>query len=160
MTPKEGWLTLDDKGVQMPWYTRSCLEWLDGLDLVGKRVFEYGMGYSSLWYKYKGAIVNGVDSNAEWAKLGGGLYTEDKHFYLNCICGFYDIVVIDGLFRDDCFTIAKSHVNKGGFVIIDNYKQPSVEPDWPLTELELTHLDVTLYKQDGHYDWQTAVIQL
>lgn len=161
MTEIEGWQTLDDNGVKMPWYTRSCLAWLDKLDLKDKRVWEYGCGYSSLWFRSRGAIVGGVDSNKDWAKLSDAYYTEVKIDYLQCNLrgGKFDIVVIDGDFRDECTQYALNRTKKGGHIIIDNWKQASADlAEWPITEKLIEGMDITIYKEPAHEDWSTLVI--
>lgn len=160
----EGWQTVDDEsGLNMPWYTRPCLEWLQTIDLKGKKVFEYGVGNSTTWYKSKGAICDGVDSNAYWAGLAGALFFQDKKRYLDAI-NFqpynYDIIVIDGLYRDYCLKFALDKIVKGGYIICDNYKQSEVEPDWPLTEQMIKDFDYVIYKEPKHYDWSTLVIHV
>lgn len=159
MIPIDNWRTLDNYGNVMPWYTRPCLAWLIDLDLRFKRVFEYGGGVSTNWYRLRGAIVSGVDSNPDWAN---GLRVEsDKYKYLGAIGNErYDLIIIDGDFRDDCAYSAIEHLNPGAFLIADNFEQPSADlPDWPKTRELTKHLPLTLYKEPTHPDWQTAVWQ-
>jgi hypothetical protein len=151
-----------ETGMFYPWYTKPCLEWLLTLDLKGKKVFEYGCGDSTFWYRSKGAEVKGVDNNLSWAtecdvtyECGGDLAFpviilehKDK----------FDIVVIDGISRDRCTEYALSKLKPGGYLIIDNYKQPSVQEHWPRTEKLIEGMPITIYKEPDHYDWQTAVI--
>lgn len=179
MTEIEGWQTLDDKGVKMPWYTRPCLEWLDKLDLKGKVIFEYGCGASSVWFNYRGANVVGVDRSCEWTFLDTQLVTTDKQKYLTFIdmigqvlCGYdppflsgdfinADIVVIDGDFRDECIQYALNRTKKGGYIIIDNWKQATADlPEWPITEKLIEGMDITIYKEPTHQDWKTLVIHV
>lgn len=166
MVEIEGWQTIDERSVKMPWYTRPCLEWLDKIDLTGKKVFEWGVGYSTKWYESRGAIVWGVDSSEQWATFAGATHEEDKAKYINeindpCLISIkFDIICIDGLYRDECTEHALNRIMKGGFIIIDNYKQPSVEPYWPITEKLIADMDTTLYKEPKHYDWQTLVIHV
>lgn len=167
MVEIEGWQTLDDNGIQMPWYTRPCLKWLKTLDLKGKKIFEYGVGHSTKWYKYRGALTCGVDSNKEWADLAGCDYINcdsdgGQSAYITSIeqHGDFEIICIDGIFRDECTELALRHIKRGGFIIIDNYKQPSVQEHWPITEVLITGMNTVLYKEPKHYDWQTLVIHL
>lgn len=154
----------------LPWYTSPCLEWLMKLDLVGKKVFEYGTGDSTKWYSSQGADVYGVDSEAKWlpecADLDalGFRITDDEKLYIsyNPIMGdaAFDIVAIDGLYRDKCTKYALHRLRPGGYLIIDNYKQPSVQMDWPETDKLIEGMEQTLYKEPGHYDgWQTLVVR-
>jgi hypothetical protein len=126
--PIEDWLTKDDEGMQMPWYTRPCLEVLDKMDFIGKNVFEYGCGHSTLWYRKRGANVFGVDSNPEWAKFAGVDLETQEDDYVMSIYGMdyplFDIVCIDGIYRDRCTEYALDYLAPGGILIIDNYDQP------------------------------------
>lgn len=163
--PELGWVYFDSNGVRMPWYTLPCLEWLDGLDLKDKFVFEYGVGYSTSWFESRGAICYAVESNKEWYDecLSGVtiMFETQMNKYtksiLDILCKF-DIIVIDGVFRDDCTEYALKRLNKGGYLIVDNFEQPSVQADWPKTRELTKDLPLTLYKQPDHPSgWQTAV---
>lgn len=166
MVEIENWLTIDEYGIQFPWYTRPCLEWLNTIDLKKKRIFEYGVGYSTKWYESRGAIVWGVDSSKQWADFAGAHHTENETEYIQeinnqCLLNIkFDIICIDGLYRDECTEHALKRIRKGGFIILDNYKQPSVQEHWPITETLIAGMNTTLYKEPLHYDWATLVIHL
>lgn len=162
----EGYRKRDpETGLIFPWYTWPCLEWLKGLDLKGKTIFEYGLGDSTLWFTVKGAISCGVDHNLGYVPPRKGnhyMVALSKEFYVKVINRYvekFDIVVIDGIHRDECTQPALSKLNDGGYLIIDNYHQPSVEPNiWTQTDKLIEGMPITIYKQPGHDDWQTAVI--
>ena len=155
------WRTTDDTGAEMPWYTRPVCAWLDTLDFKGKNVWEYGGGVSTKWYRSKGAIVDGVDSDAHWAEFAELRYTHDSKEYLESIHAFgdFDFICIDGLWRDECIHHALDHLKEGGHIIIDNWKD-EVEPDWPETEGIIEHfiLNLKVYRQLDHPTWATAII--
>lgn len=162
----EGGRRIDDNGFVMPWYTSPCLEWLQTLDLSGKNIFEFGVGDSTLWYRSKGAKTSGVDSNEYWVHKVCAWHGDDKEHYLRSIVVLadeykclFDIVVIDGDYRDECTEHALKHLKHGGYLIIDNWMQPSVEMNWSKTEKLIEGMPITVYKEPEHYDWQTAVIQ-
>lgn len=160
MTRLEGGRFQDENGMILPWYTSPCLEWLLTLDLKSKRIFEYGVGDSTLYYKYRGAEVYGVDNSYIWADIGNSQFITNEVNYPLAIYGHgdFDIVVIDGICRDDCTSHALINLKQGGYLIIDNYHQPSVETNWPLTDVLIEGMPITIYKESNHYDWQTAVI--
>lgn len=163
--PIENWRTYDDNGVMMPWYTRPCLEWLDKLPLHEMSVFEYGCGASSLWYFSRYAEYFGVDTNPEWCFL------ENRHYEYQTYAGekkkyidapgylHYDLIIIDGDFRDDCTEHALRHLKKGGYLICDNFEQPSADlVHWPKTRELTKNLEVVgFFKEPTHEDWVTAV---
>lgn len=158
----EGGRKRDPKtGLIFPWYTWPCLEWLDGLDLSGKLIYEFGVGDSTQWYRKRGAKVTGVDSDYMWASVAQVSYLINQDEYTGSMVfgRMYDIVCVDGDYRDNCTEPALRHLKSGGYLIIDNYHQPSVEPnDWHLTDKLIEGMPITIYKQPNHPDWQTAVI--
>lgn len=163
----EGGRRIDpDNGLIMPWYTSPCLEWMLTLDLKGKRVFEYGVGDSTLWFRQKGCFCLGVDLSYDWAAKVGAISTSSQIGYINTLSkivtsskDFFDIIVIDGDYRDNCTGNALMFLNYGGYLIIDNYKQKSADLEhWPLTEKLIEGMPITIYKEPDHEDWQTAVI--
>lgn len=159
--PELGWVYFDSKGVRMPWYTLPCLEWMDKLDFKLLDVFEYGLGHSTEWFLSRGAGCCGVESSIDWARQGFKLF-QDKEAYTKSILSEkldFDIIVIDGIHRDDCTEFALQKLKKGGYLICDNFEQPSVQAEWPKTRELTKNLPLTLYKQPDHYDWQTAVWQ-
>lgn len=154
-----------ETGMFYPWYTKPCLEWLVTLNLKRRRIFEYGCGDSTKWYRSHGAIVHGVESNLTWADIAKVKHEAYYPAYVESICpyvmrdGFFDIVVIDGIWRDDCTEFALTGLKPGGYLIIDNWMQPSVEPnDWSQTQKLIEGMPIMIYKETEHYDWQTAVI--
>lgn len=159
----EHWRTLDDNGITMPWYTRPCLEWLDTIDLTGKKVFEFGCGDSTKWYKSRGAITYGVDHLSMWLpKAHGYTLADNTADYIRGIDWKteYDFIIIDGLYRDDCTEDALKHLKGGGYLICDNFEQASADlANWPKTRELTKNLKGTFYKEPNHPDWVTAVWQ-
>jgi hypothetical protein len=162
---QDEWRYFDETlNMPYPWYTKQCLEWLMTINMKAKVIYEYGAGDSTKWYRAKGAHVNGVDSSDEWAKKSGPECSfktaKNEHAYTTSIQfqSMYDIVVIDGDYRDACTQHALKALKRGGYLIIDNYKQPSVQADWPLTEKLIEGMDVKYFKEPGHDDWQTIVV--
>lgn len=167
----ENGLTLDDYGIQMPWYTRPALAVIDKWDLRGKLIFEFGVGYSSLWYSSRGACTFGVDSNNKWTELAQSGWVANDHDRYVCSIDIaatasilvdgqlFDIVVIDGDYRDDCTVYALKNLKPGGKLILDNWLQKTVEPEWPKTQKIIEGMPIELYYEPGHWDnWCTAIV--
>lgn len=159
ITEAEYWRTLDSNGQVMPWYSRDVCAWLDTIDFKGKRVFEYGGGQSTIWYRGQGADVSGVDSDPQWAEMSGLKYVTDLIGYTGSIDGEFNFICIDGIYRDECFVFALNHLKEGGFIIIDNWKD-EVCPDWPETDRLIAELNLIVksYRQAGHPTYATAII--
>lgn len=155
-------------GMNAPWYTSTCLEWLNTIDLKGRRIFEYGVGESTLWYRAKGADVMGVDNSEPYAKAFGVHYHQFCGDYARASYRFidkgtrrtqYDIIIIDGICRDQCTEYALKALRPKGFLIIDNYKQKTADLEhWPLTEKLIEGMDVKYFKEPGHEDWLSIVV--
>lgn len=163
LEPSNGWICIDDNGLIMPWLVSPVLDILNGMDLKDKKIFEYGCGNSTLWFRSQGAEVYGVDSNMEWANKCHIPYENKRYFYLRRILKNepFDIVVIDGEFRDNCTDFALWNTKKGGMIIIDNWMQPSVPPnEWfrTLDLLATKGLRYEVHSQEGHPDWKTMII--
>jgi len=133
------------------WYTESCLEDLIKRDWNNKTIYEYGAGYSTLWWRALGAKVSGVDYNNDFIHTGIKLQTVPD-LYPYDIQGYYDCIVIDGIVRDWCFIEAKKHLNKDGIIVIDNYAQEEF-PTYDVKEF-----NSMIFKQPGHKDWATAIL--
>ena len=166
LEPSNGWIAVDAQGWRYPWFTSGALEVLDAMDLQGKKLFEWGVGYSTYWFRSRGMKTWGVDSSEKWAKDVITHFEPNKEEYINYpkkYCNFgMDIVVIDGEYRDECAPVAFEIVKKGGIILIDNFFQPSVPPnEWfrTLDLLAVKKAPHTLYPQTGHPDWKSLIIQ-
>jgi predicted O-methyltransferase YrrM len=95
----------------------------------GADVFEYGTGFSTVWWKNHGANLYGVEHNKNWyEKINGqqlGYITLENNVdnypdSINIFDKQFDVVVIDGLVRYECVEPAVSNLKPGGIVIFDN----------------------------------------
>lgn len=118
-------------GLPLPWYTYPAIEYLNQLDASGLDIFEYGSGNSSLYWAHKGANVWCVEHSPEWyesmrtksAQLCGISLRHDAETYASSIAEdgrTYDIVVIDGAWRNECAAAAPAQLRKDGLIILDN----------------------------------------
>ena len=162
MKPIEDYRTLDDNGIMMPWYVRPLLEILETWDFNAKNIFEFGCGDSTFWYRSRGAMTSGAESNPEWAAKVGYDVIQDRTSYLeriNTLMG-YDIVIIDGDYRDDCIEYAFYYLKSTGIIILDNWLQPEVCEEWPKTEkfIKSMKLNLKVFSEPEHPSWKTAVV--
>lgn len=158
-----GWRYLDTQNnLTMPWYTIGCLEWLITLNLSELSVFEYGCGLSSLWWKKNCKRWYGVDIDPKWGN--DALITTDKKIYTEASNkDTYDIIVIDGSFRDDCTEHALNSINNDGYIICDNWDQATTNTDgdyWIKTKKILNKYNQIVYKEPLHIDWKTTVFEI
>lgn len=150
----------DTLGLIFPYYTWTFLDVLKTWDVSTWDVFEYGVGYSTLWWKRKAKSVDGVDNQLEWATKFNSLHTTDKETYIQSPSKMYDCIIIDGEpvgWRDECTKHALQHLKPNGILIIDNYHQHSCDcGNWPQTDELLKNYKSFVYSQIGHPDWKTV----
>lgn len=116
----------------IPWYTYPAIEYLSQFDYTGKKVFEFGVGYSSLFWAKRALTVTSVEDNAEWYQKWLNNFTEhnltlklrdEGEAYYNAIYEDnikYDVIIIDGKCRAECAKTAVQALNTGGVVILDD----------------------------------------
>lgn len=166
--PFHAWRYMCEKsGLTYPWYTESCLQWLKTIDVSKWKIFEYGAGISTFWWKFNAKEVHSVDSNHDWAANVGAMYTQEPERYVSAIDAVgnnnsFDIIIIDGTWRDDCTAWAVAKIKEGGYIIADNYHQESACPlsEWVKTDELMKDFPVVIFHQQGHPDWKTAVWQI
>jgi hypothetical protein len=137
----------DRENNYVPWFTYPAIEALKNWDLSKKRVFEYGSGYSTLFWASRTKAVVSVEHNRGWYEKIAALApanarlilapideNEDYHptpelrqqfkAYAEAIDGRFDIIVIDGYARGrvryQCAGAALPHLDPNGLIILDN----------------------------------------
>jgi len=120
---------VNNKGELMPLYTYPCYEWLHSIDWFGANVFEFGVGYSSLWWaEQKRVNLSGVEDTEVWAKFVTGNSQRDVDIttaidedeYIGVCSGVYDVIVVDGKHRTKSAERALKHIKNDGIIILDN----------------------------------------
>lgn len=142
----------------MPWYTLPALKWLKKMDTRLWRVFEYGCGYSTLWWKVNCEFLKSIDSNEMWAKAMGAIYEPQKESYIAMVEGWgkYDCIIVDGEHREECAIYCTEFLKPGGVLIIDNWKETGGF-DCSNIERHLQGWQCTVHQQPNHSDWRTAI---
>lgn len=118
-------------GSPIPWYTYPAIEYFNQLDAKGLRIFEYGSGNSSLYWAHKGADVWSVEHDHEWyqtmaskaAQLKDLVFCESVDDYaaaIGSVSGMFDIIIIDGAWRNECASTCINRLSEGGVIILDN----------------------------------------
>jgi hypothetical protein len=143
---------VDRHGNPMPWYTYPAVEFLSGQTLAGRRVLEFGAGYSTLWWAARAAQVVAFEDNEEWFRR---LLTRlpanvQLHLIPPYLAGVepllsaepFHIIVIDGLDRQLCARLAPRLLAPGGAVLLDDS-----HGYWGSTDGEYVILD--LFRDQG-----------
>jgi len=119
------------RGEPIPWFTYPAIEYLRQLDLADKRVFEYGAGNSSIFWAQRANQVVTVESNKQWFETISAmrpanlllLLEIEKERYVSAIeqqQGKFDVIVIDGKWRNACAHACIDSLSDDGLIIFDN----------------------------------------
>jgi len=158
---------VDSEGMSIPWYTYPMIEFLRQFDLTACSVFEFGAGNSSQFWANRTKRVVSVESDPRWFdSLKGNIRPNqtlilqtEKEKYAHSIVEqgeFFDIIVIDGLWRYACATQARPLLAPGGLLILDN-------SDWHpntarfLRETQLFQVDFSGFGPINAYTWTTSI---
>jgi predicted O-methyltransferase YrrM len=127
---------------EAPWLTRTAIdfigEWLSPSDTV----FEWGSGRSTAWFARQVTRVISVEHDPVWyervagqlgdssgverhlAKTSDDIKDESSERYVAVIGTLpddaIDLVLVDGLHRDECALRAVEKVRPGGLLVLDN----------------------------------------
>ena len=176
LPPINNWQTWDDNlQVIKAWYTRPCLDELEKMNFSDKIIFEFGCSHSTIWWAKKAKYVYAVESSKEWYNdvldefirlniTNAEIFFNDTKYYPQSIGLIsvgeeikFDVVVIDGDYREECVSFALKYLKDCGMLIYDNWMQPSVEVQSEKTQQLLTNMEHKIYKEPTHIDWQTLI---
>jgi len=135
---ESGWLEslvqgkpVSKAGAPIPWYTYPAIEFIEPRIGPNFRVFEYGSGWSTVWWAERAENVFAVEHDPEWfgmvqpqlpdnARLA--LRTDPDLYIgeLKASGGQFDVIVIDGEHRNECARIAAEHLKATGAIVFDN----------------------------------------
>jgi hypothetical protein len=134
-------MAVSKKGKPIPWYTFPCIDFLTHRSFKGKKVLEFGGGQSTLWWAERAEQVITFEGNKEWyEKIRGGmpanvkLYLVSEETASSCLLGIesvlgegkhekFDIIIIDGLHRNQLISVAKSLLAPSGVIICDDAEE-------------------------------------
>lgn len=137
---QSGWISsiikktpVDENLKTIPWFNYSFY------DFISKRlnsriiIFEFGSGYSSIYFSKIVKKVYSVEHDSFWVKKIKLLTSNnhyiiesslnDKHHYINSLKfpeSKFDIVFVDGRFRKECCIQAIKYLSEKGVVILDD----------------------------------------
>ena len=130
----------------LPWFTYPAIEALDNWDLSEKRIFEYGSGFSTLFWASRAKEVFSVEHNRAWYEKVAEQAPQNVRLilapidkeesnpsdetrrqftaYANAIEGRFDVIVVDGYARSGvrylCAQAALAHLESTGLIVLDN----------------------------------------
>ncbi len=125
---------IDENGDFIPWYNYSAIYFLKQRLSSSMNIFEYGSGYSTLFFaKYCNSVISS-ETREKWRDLITNLASENglenininliqKHEFVQSISLHsrkFDIIIVDSEFRNDCIAISTDFITDDGIVILDN----------------------------------------
>ncbi|MDJ1471634.1 hypothetical protein [Xanthocytophaga flava] len=149
----------------LPWFTYPAIEYLKQLDLSQKTVLEWGSGNSSLFFSSLAKKVYSIEHNADWYERVKGfkianqtIVNATEEQYVDAIKKFdtkFDIIIVDGILRNECASIAHDFLNSGGLIILDNSdRHPDISKD--LRVKNLIQVDMHGLGPINNYTWTTS----
>lgn len=131
------WTKIVGHRPEVPWLGYRTIRWLDRNIRPDWHILEFGSGMSSLWFARrvtKGRLVS-VESSPEWYEKVRSEFEKRGQAHVDYRLrpadvypaavddipdGSFDLVLVDGLRRDDCIPVALRKVKPGGYVLLDN----------------------------------------
>lgn len=125
-------------GAPLPWYTYPCIEFLAARAFAGRAVLEFGGGQSTLWWAARAARVVTLEGDPAWyehvranAPGNASVHLAAMDSARACVesverilagesPGGFDVVAIDGLYREDLVDVALRMVAGNGAIVCDN----------------------------------------
>lgn len=130
----------------IPWIVDGAEEYLEGVlnTLVSPQVLEFGSGGSTLWFAQKGCAVTSIEHDVKWYNKVSPLVKDNPQVTLICkpsvpkhkfsdelkesycfVCDefeneYFDVILLDGRNRVECFEKCEKKLKKGGLLVLDN----------------------------------------
>lgn len=125
----------------IPWCTYSYIEFIKTRLNRDMEVFEYGTGYSSIFYAKRVKNLVTVESNPEWIKIIQPLLPSNTRLIykqldydgkycstINETVKQYDIIVVDGRDRVNCLQKCISNLKEEGLIVLDDSERENYRP--------------------------------
>lgn len=158
-------------GSPLPWMNYSVISFLEKRLTNQLRLFEYGSGYSTLFYAKLVDRVVSVESNHEWFQWVTSVAprnvtvnyarAEDGDSYAQAIVRedrVFDIVVVDGIDRVNCIKNAVGHLSDRGVLILDDSSREEYKPGIEyIASRGFKRLDFEGIKPNGIYLDMTSI---
>jgi len=116
----------------VPWLTYPAIDFLEPRLKPEWKVLEYGSGQSTLWWANKVAKVHAVEHDRRWfdmvhnnlpANVSIDLRSTREEYIeaiASCSMAPFDVVVIDGEFRNECARLVSPYIHEDGIIVFDN----------------------------------------
>lgn len=165
---------LDKDGNPIPWYTYPAIEYLDQFEYSDKEIFEYGCGYSSMFWANRAKKVTSIEDNPQWfAKWQNEFkherldirWRDEGEGYENAVFedkNLYDVIIVDGKRRAECAKAALHKLAPGGMIILDdsdriNTSQEYIDAVRALKQADLIQVDFYGFCPMNNYTKTTSL---
>ncbi len=129
---KQG-MSLDKDNNPIPWFTYPSIEFISERLNKNLFVFEFGSGNSTLFFSERVRQVTAVEHNSDWfdkiskkvSTNSSIILTSSKNSdeYINTLQMSnqnYDIIIVDGIYRNECLVESIKHLTETGVIILDD----------------------------------------
>lgn len=155
----------DADGRPVPWMNFPVIAFLKQRLARDQSLFEYGSGYSTLFYAARTGSVISIEYDKQWhdrvsSELGGQARVlhcakdEDGRYcrMIHGSGGRYDVVVIDGADRVNCFRETLGALTPRGVIILDDvHRERTYAPAFQMArESGFRHVVFEGLKPGGH----------
>lgn len=173
-----GWLRswwrnrpVDRSGMPPPWLAYPAIDFLSQFDFRQASVFEWGSGFSTVWWSTRCKHICTVESNDQWIPFIKRQLPDEVEFITTPFAveaeigvfnehpaTFFDVIVIDnyGSFRWQCAQAALDKLAEGGMIILDNSDQ-CLKACEILRSAGLTEIDFTGFAPSNGYAQTTSI---
>lgn len=123
---------VDKDGNPIPWFTYPAIEFINSRLSKKLKVFEFGSGNSSLYLSMRVSFVYSVEHDKNWfntlsivddnlkLKLTSPDSPEIYTKPLEELDSKFDIIIIDGLYRNECIKKSIEYLSEKGIIILDD----------------------------------------
>jgi hypothetical protein len=157
---------VNKNGEAIPWFTYPAIEFLCQLNFSNSSVFEWGSGNSSKYFSARCNSIISIEHNLDWFKAQEGTTNKNQEIiyakedeYASKITAFnrqFDIIIIDGILRDECLTIALNYLKSDGMFIYDNSDR-DYQNCLKLRDAGFIQIDFSGFGPINDYTWTTSI---
>lgn len=137
----------DKHGFVYPWWSEDFIRIIENWNMKNMKVFEWGSGYSTLWFANRCEHITSIEYDKKWFNLCKEFskkfsidnkitmhlidYADGTDRYVNSIDmtnDIYDVIIIDGRNRCSCANSALKHCKSGTLIILDDSQRDNYQP--------------------------------
>lgn len=126
-------MPLDKDNNPIPWFTYSAIEFLSERLNKTMKVFEFGSGNSTLFFASRVSSVESVEHDRNWYEksfkqspsnskiiYASADQLESYLYPLKTNNQKFDIIIVDGIYRNECLSDSIGYLSEKGVIILDD----------------------------------------